>query len=545
MTRDIMTYDVVIIGAGPAGLSAAIRLKQLQPDAQVCVLEKASEVGGHILSGAVFEPAALSALFPDWQERGAPLCVPVTDDELWLLSAKKAWRVPHWLLPQQLRNDGNYIISLANLCRWLAEQATDLGVEIYPGFAASAILYNDQQQVIGVRTGDMGVAKDGSPKENYAPGMDLQAKYTLFAEGCRGSLSEQIIRQFHLDRDACPQTYGLGIKEIWQVAPELHRPGKVVHTAGWPLDNKTYGGSFIYHLDHHQIAVGFVTGLDYQNPYLDPFKEMQRFKTHPHIKPLFANATRLSYGARALNEGGLQSMPHLVFPGGLLIGCAAGFLNVPKIKGSHNAMKSALLAATTVAQALSQAADPSIPLEAYPAALKQADLYQELYQVRNFRPWFRKLGLRLGTLVAGIELKIFQGRVPWTLKHTLTDRASTQKASAAKVIDYPKADGVVSFDRSSSVYLANLRHDEDQPCHLTLREPTQAIADNYHLYAAPEQRYCPAGVYEIIETPDNAVRLQINAANCVQCKTCDIKDPTDNIVWTVPEGGSGPNYPNM
>ena len=545
MTRETMAYDVVIVGAGPAGLSAAIRLKQLNSEISVCVLDKGSEVGAHILSGAVFETSALDELIPDWQALGAPVTVKVRKDQFYFLSEKKAWSVPNWLLPKQLHNDGNYIISLANLCRWLSAYATDLGVDIFPGFAASEILYNALNQVIGVITGDMGVNKENLPKDNHAPGMELHAKYTLFAEGCRGSLSEQLMKRFDLRLDACPQTYGLGIKEIWQVDSTVHQPGKVVHTAGWPLDNATYGGSFIYHLDHSQVAVGFVTGLDYSNPYLDPFAEMQRFKTHPAIKPLFNNAKRLGYGARALNEGGLQSIPALVFPGGLLIGCAAGFLNVAKIKGSHNAMKSAMLAASAVADALRTHADSAIPLHAYPDALKQSSIYQELHTVRNFRPWFSKLGLYWGTLIAGLELKLFQGRVPWTLKHRQTDRACTLKASQATPIAYPKADGVVSFDRSSSVYLANIRHDEDQPIHLTLRDSAKAITQSYQDYASPEQRYCPAGVYEIVRDTQQQPRLQINAANCVHCKTCDIKDPTDNIVWTVPEGGSGPNYVDM
>lgn len=541
MSREQMTYDVIIVGAGPAGLSAAIRLKQANTELSVCVLEKAAEVSGHILSGAVFETRALDELLPDWQTRQAPLEVAVKQDELYFLSARKAWRVPHWLLPKTLQNQGNYIISLGQLCRFLAEQASQLGVEIYPGFAAAEILYGTEGQVIGIITGDMGIAKEGSHKANYTQGMELHGKYTLFAEGCRGFLAEQLMDRYQLRQDACPQTYGLGIKEIWEIDPAKHQPGKVVHTAGWPLDNQTYGGSFIYHLQNNQIAVGFVIGLDYHNPHLDPFGEMQRFKTHPAIKPLFAGGKRLAYGARALNEGGLQALPNLVFPGGLLVGCAAGFLNVAKIKGSHTAMKSAMLAADTIVAAIAKGLSPTLPLSDYPEAIKASWLYQELHQVRNFRPWFRKLGLTLGTLVAGLELTLFKGKVPWTLRHSVSDRDCTRLAAQAPKIDYPKADGVISFDRASSVYLANLHHEEDQPIHLRLKDGAKAIDDSYARYASPEQRYCPAGVYEIVEGP----RLQINAANCVHCKTCDIKDPTNNIVWTVPEGGSGPNYSNM
>ena len=535
MTREKMHYDVLIVGAGPAGVSAAIRLKQCNPAIQVCVLEKAAEVGAHILSGAVFEPKALDELLPNWREMGAPITVPVTEDRFVFLSRKRAFRVPHFVLPEQFNNHGNYIISLANLCRWLGEQAAQLGVDIFPGFAATQVLF-DNNKVIGVGTGDMGVAKDGSHKPEYTEGVDLTAEYTLFAEGCRGFLSEQLMERYELRTNCDPQTYGLGIKEIWEVDPALHQPGLVMHTAGWPLSNDVYGGSFIYHLDNHQVAIGLVVGLDYKNTFLDPFQEMQRFKTHPAIAPLFVNGKRLAYGARALNEGGYQSIPELVFPGGMFIGCSAGFLNVPKIKGSHTAMKSGMVAAESVARALAHPEE--IPtLYEYPEALAKSWVMEELKLARNFRPWFRH-GLTMGTLMGGIELKVFGGDAPWTLHHKTTDRKETLPARLCNRIDYPKPDGVLTFDRMSSVYLANTRHDENQPIHLTLKNPSK-FAEDLAIYDAPEQRYCQAGVYEVVNQ-----QLQINAANCVHCKTCDIKDPQHNIVWTSPEGGSGPNYPN-
>jgi electron-transferring-flavoprotein dehydrogenase len=539
-----MEFDVLIIGGGPAGLAAGIKLRQLSQELSVCVIEKSSEIGAHILSGAVIETRALDELIPDWKAKDAPLNIRVTEERFLLLTKNRSWRVPTWMLPKELQNPGNYAASLGNLCRWLAEQATALGVQIYPGFAAAKILYNENKQVAGVVTGEMGVAKDGAHKPEYAEGIELRAKYTLFAEGCRGSLSEQLMTHFNLRRDSCPQTYGIGIKELWEIQPELHRPGLVQHSAGWPLDNRTYGGSFLYHLENHQVAVGFVVGLDYRNTFLDPYQEMQRFKTHPQIKPLFAGARRIAYGARALNEGGFQSIPQLTFPGGALIGCAAGFLNVAKIKGSHTAMKSGMLAAEAVHQALQQDPTGNLGLENYQQMLRRSWVYQELHAARNFRPFFR-IGLWAGILLGGLELKLFRGKTPWTLRFKRSDRACTQKASQCQKMNYPKPDGVVTFDRMSSVYLSNIKYHENQPVHLVLHNPAKSIEISYKLYDAPEQRYCPAGVYEIVMDESKQPRLQINAANCVHCKTCDIKDPANNILWTVPEGGSGPNYPNM
>ncbi len=539
-----MQFDVLIVGGGPAGLAAAIRLRQLSQDIRVCVIDKGSEIGAHILSGVVIEPRALNELIPDWQDRGAPLHTPATEDHFLFLTKKSSFRVPNWLLPKQLQNHGNYTGSLGHLCRWLAEQATALGVEIYPGFAAANVLYDQDNRVVGIVTGEMGVAKDGSHKPEYTEGVELQAKYTLFAEGCRGSLSEQLMKQFDLRHGVDPQTYGIGIKELWEIKPELHHPGLIQHTAGWPLSSDTYGGSFIYHLENQQISVGLVVGLDYKNTFLDPYEEMQRFKMHPHIRPLFEGARRIAYGARALNEGGLQSIPKLVFPGGALIGCAAGFLNVPKIKGSHTAMKSGMLAAEAVYQALESNPAGGQILESYPQALRKSWVYEELFVARNFRPFFR-FGLWLGTLLGGIELKLFRGKTPWTLQYKHRDRDCTRKAANSQKIAYPRPDGKVSFDRMSSVYLANIRYDENQPVHLKILDSAQYMAVSYQEFDAPEQRYCPAGVYEIVQNSEGIPRLQINAANCVHCKTCDIKNPGDDILWTVPEGGSGPNYPNM
>lgn len=543
MQREVMSYDVVIVGAGPAGLAAAIKLKQLSPDISVCILEKGSEVGAHILSGAVIEPRALNELLPDWQQQTSPIKVPVTEDRFLFLSEHKSWRVPEFMLLNAMKNHGNYIASLGLVCRWLAEHAIALGVEIYPGFAASEILFGDEGKVIGVATGDMGVDKNGEPKPSFTPGVELHGKYTLFAEGCRGYLAEQLMKQFGLRQQCDPQTYGLGIKELWQVEAKQHQPGLVQHTAGWPLKNDVYGGSFIYHLDEQKVAVGFVVGLDYHNPYLDPFMEMQRFKTHPDIAPLFAGAKRLSYGARALNEGGLQSIPKLIFPGGALIGCAAGFLNVAKIKGSHNAMKSGMLAAEAIVSALQKNAAGTALLEDYPVLLQNSWIYEELKTVRNFRLYFKR-GLWSGTVLGGLELKLFKGNVPWTLHHKVKDRNTLKLAKNATPIVYPKADGLITFDKMSSVYLANTQHDENQPCHLKLRSAGKELTVNYAQYASPEQRYCPAGVYEITLN-EGKPNLHINAANCVHCKTCDIKDPADTLRWTQPEGGSGPNYSEM
>lgn len=545
--RDSMFYDVLIVGAGPAGLSAAIRLKQLAAehgrDIGVCIVEKGSEVGANILSGAVLDPKALNELIPDWQERGAPVSRSVSEDRVLFLTEKRAFKLP---TAPSFRNEGNYIISLGLLTRWLAEQAEALGVEIYPGFAASEILYHPDGSVKGIATGDMGVGKDGQSTGNFQSGMELYAQQTLFAEGCRGSLTKQLIRRFNLDQNSQPPTYGLGIKEIWEIKAEHARPGLVVHSTGWPLDRKTYGGSFLYHLDGNKVAVGFVVGLDYQNPYLSPFEEFQRFKTHPAIAPTFAGGRRIAYGARALSEGGLQSLPRLTAPGAALIGDAAGFLNVPRIKGIHCAIKSAMLAAEAVFPVLDddgETAQSGKEAAAYQNLFEQSWLYRELHAARNIRPAF-KWGMWPAFAYTALEQYLFKGRTPWTLKHHGTDHDSLRKAAACRPIAYPKPDGVLTFDRLSSVFLANVSHEEDQPSHLLLRNPQAMIAVNYKEYASPETRYCPAGVYEI-HHENGAPRLQINAANCIHCKTCDIKDPTQNITWICPEGGGGPNYGDM
>ena len=544
MERESMEYDVVIVGAGPAGLSAAIRLKQLaaeqDQEVNVCVLEKGSEVGAHILSGAVVEPRALDELIPDWKERGAPLSTPATDDRFLFLTRETSYRL---LTPPQMNNHGNYIISLGNLCRWLATQAEELGVEIYPGFAAAEVLYDDKGAVVGVATGDMGVNREGQPTEQFAPGMELRARYTLFAEGCRGSLTKTLFDRFNLRDGVDPQTYGIGIKELWEVDPAKHQPGKIVHTVGWPLDTSTYGGSFLYHMEDNQVAVGFVIGLGYENPHLSPFDEFQRFKTHPDIQPTFEGGRRIAYGARAISAGGIQSIPKLIFPGGALIGDTAGFLNMPKIKGTHTAMKSGTVAAEAVFAAVAAGRGADEVAE-YPEQLRQSWLWEELYQVRNVKPSF-SWGLWAAIAYSALDTYLFRGKAPWTFHHK-PDHAKLKKASECSKIEYPKPDGVISFDKLSSVFISNTNHEEDQPCHLTLKDPTVPIRINLPLYDAPEQRYCPAGVYEIVRDGDDGnPRLQINAQNCVHCKTCDIKDPTQNINWVTPEGGGGPNYPNM
>ena len=546
--RESMQYDVVIVGAGPAGLSAAIRLKQLaaekQRDVSVCILEKGSEVGAHILSGAVVDPKGLNELIPDWKERGAPIGVPVTENHHWVLTAERRFRIPEWLLPPFMHNKGNYTLSLGNLCRWLAGQAEELGVEIFPGFAAAEILFHDDGSVKGVATGDIGVARDGTKRADYQPGMELHARYTFFAEGARGHLSKRLTEIFGLRDKSGPQVFGLGIKELWDVPAEKHKPGRVIHTQGWPLED-AWGGGFLYHQENGQVALGFVTALDYRNPYLSPFEEFQRWKTHLAIRAEIEGGKRVSYGARVINEGGYQAIPTLAFRGGALIGCSAGFVNVPRIKGSHTAMKSGKLAAEAAFDAI--AADRSADiLEGYEPAVRSSWIASELHLVRNAQPAVSHWGALIGSAYAGIDMWLgYLGlKLPWTLKHE-PDHKRLARKQQAKPIAYPKPDGVLTFDRLSSVFLSNTNHAEDQPVHLTLKDAGIPTAVNLPVYAGPEQRYCPAGVYEFVEGDSGQPRLQINAQNCVHCKTCDIKDPTQNINWVVPEGGGGPNYPNM
>ena len=551
MEREFMEFDVVIVGAGPSGLSAACRLKQKAADAgqeiSVCVVEKGSEVGAHILSGAVFETRALDELFPNWKELGAPLNTPVKRDDIYLLkNAEKAQKVPNFFVPKTMHNEGNYIISLGNLCRWLAEQAENLGVEVYPGFAAQEALINEDGAVYGILTGDMGVDRDGNPKDGvYTPGMELRAKYTLFAEGCRGHIGKQLISRYNLNNEADAQHYGLGIKEIWDIDPAKHEEGLVVHTAGWPLDDDNPGGSFLYHTENNQVVVGLIVDLSYSNPYLSPFDEFQRYKHHPVISQYLEGGTRVAYGARAIAKGGLNSLPKMVFPGGALIGCDLGTLNFAKIKGNHTAMKSGMLAAEAAADAVFAGREGGDELTAYVDAFKSSWLYEDLFTSRNFGPAIHKFGAVLGGAFNYVDQNIFGGKLPFTLRDTTPDYAKLKLAADSKKIAYPKPDGKLSFDKLSSVFLSNTNHEEIQPCHLKLADASIPLAKNLPMYDEPAQRYCPAGVYEVVTQESGEQKFQINAQNCVHCKTCDIKDPAQNITWVAPEGTGGPNYPNM